>query len=94
MEPRHISEVKQVLKCLAVQKCSDLIRILLRLTSISDFQAREREQQEKLILGKCVWIPVCGRRKSKLSALDFSKEVVSPIRAFCKMSIPGLQNSL
>lgn len=52
MEPRHISEVKQVLKCLAIQKCDDLIRIWLRLTGISDFQAKEREQQEKLILSK------------------------------------------
>lgn len=42
MKHRHIAEVKQVLKCLAVQKCSDLIRILLHLTGISDFQARER----------------------------------------------------
>lgn len=42
MGPRHISGVKQVLKCLAVQKCSDLIKILLRLTGISDFRAGER----------------------------------------------------
>lgn len=42
MEYRHIAEVKQVLKCLAVQKCSDLIRVLLHLTGISDLQARER----------------------------------------------------
>lgn len=41
MEPGHLFEVKQVLKCLAVQKCRDLIRILLRLTGISDFQAGE-----------------------------------------------------
>lgn len=45
---------------------------------------REREQHEKLILGKWVWIPVCGRR----GKLDFSKEFVSCIRAVCEMSIP------
>jgi len=42
IEPRHIPEVKQVLKCLAVRKCGDFVRILLHLTGISDFQARER----------------------------------------------------
>lgn len=41
MEPRRIFEVKAQLKCWAVQKCGDLIRILLHLTGISDFQARE-----------------------------------------------------
>lgn len=42
MEPGHVSEIKQVLNCLGVQKYSDLIRILFCLTGISDFQARER----------------------------------------------------
>lgn len=85
MGPGHRSEVKQVLKCVAVQKCRDLIRILLLLTGISDLRL-EREHQEKLILGvqHVVWIPV----------LPFSKQFVSRIGAYYEMSIPGLQNSL